>query len=261
MKKILLKSLLSLSALLGGLSASQGIAQAATFTIDPTYTFLHTYKDRTTYNGITTNASDTLALSLENLGIKAGDFIKLNPFGGFDTTVLESGMQFRSDLIGVFSASNTLLAHSELKRVKDAIALNPGDVQYQYNPSHWTSRTLFDPNFQPGSTYASEREAYMCGGDLSNPNRTCGQETFFDGIFAIWEPIEIQVPTAAKFLFLAANDVFFSDNQGQIGIEIERVNSSKQEKNVPEPGTLFGIAIASSLTLILKQKRLTKTDA
>jgi hypothetical protein len=55
-------------------------------------------------------------------------------------------------MIGLFNASNTLLAHTELQRVKDAIALNPSDAQYQYNPSNWTSRTLFEPNYKPDST-------------------------------------------------------------------------------------------------------------
>jgi len=229
-------------------------AQAASLTIDPTYTFLRTYADTTYYQGVNTVAGNTKAISLADLGLTGGDFISLNVSGIFNTSVWNPG-ETSTDMMGVFSTSDQLLDASSEKRVVDSVALNKQDAnQYGYTQNTWTSRTLFDSTAFPGSSFDSAKNAYMCSdASLSNPNRTCGEETLFDGVFGIFGEMTLQIPTTAKFLFLAVNDIFYSDNTGKILVDINKTGTVGNQVSAPEPNTFIGVL--AMIALALKMKR------
>lgn len=238
---------------LGLLSTTK--AQAASFEIDPTYTFLKTYADTTYYNGVTTTAGNTKAISLADLGLKGGDSISLTTSGAFNWSVWNPGE--RSDMIGVFSASDTLLDASVTQRVVDAIALNSQDAsQYNYTQTNWTSRTLFDSAYYAGSTYDGAKDAYMCdGASVNDPGRLCGKQTLFNGVFGIFGEMTVQIPTEAKFLFLAVNDIFYSDNTEKMVVNINKSGALSNATAVPEPSTFIGAAATIALALRLKRKK------
>ena len=230
-------------------------AQAASLTIDPTYTFLRTYADTTYYNNVNTVAGNTKAISLADLGLKGGDFISLNVSGAFNTSVWSPGQT--SDMIGVFSTSDQLLDASSEKRVVYAVALNKQDAnQYGYTQNTWASRTLFDSTASPGSSLDSAKNAYMCSGaSLSDSNRTCGNRTLFDGVFGIFGKTTLEIPTTAKFLFLAVNDIFYSDNTGKMLIDIDKTGTVDNQVSVPEPNTVLGVLVTIALALKMKRKQ------
>ncbi|MBD2439018.1 hypothetical protein [Nostoc sp. FACHB-110] len=230
-------------------------AQAASLEIDPTYTFLKTYVDTTYYNGVTTTAGNTKAISLADLGLKGGDSINLNTSGAFNWSVWNPG--YRNDMIGVFSTSDTLLDSSVTQRVVDAIGLNASDAsKYNYTQTNWTSRTLFDSVNYAGSTYDSSKSAYMCdGASINDPGRLCGKQTLFDGIFGIFGQMTIQIPTDAKFLFLAVNDVFYSDNTEKMLVNITKSGSFTNSAAVPEPSMLIGAVATIAIALRMKRKQ------
>lgn len=255
MKKFL--GALMVSSLVGlGAFSSVNKAQAASLTIDPTYTFLKTYTDATYYQGVTTVAGNTKAISLADLGLKGGDSISLNISGTFNTSVWSPSQ--RSDMIGVFSTSDQILDTSSEKRVVDDIALNQQEAnQYSYTQDTWTSNTLFDSTAFPDSTFDSGKNAYMCNdANLSDPNRTCGQQTFFDGVFGIFGETTLTIPTTAKFLFLAVNDIFYSDNTGNILVNIDKTVSVDNQVSVPEANAVLGVLATITLALKMKRKQL-----
>lgn len=229
-------------------------AQAASLTIDPTYTFLRTEADATYYNNVNTVAGNTKAISLADLGLQGGDLISLNVSGTFNTSVWNPSQ--RSDMLGVFSTSDQLLDTSSEKRVVDAVALNKQDAnQYGYTQNTWTSRTLFDSTASPGSSFDSAKNAYMCSGaSLGDPTRTCGQQTLFDGVFGIFGEMTFKIPTTAKFLFLAVNDNFYSDNTGKMLLDIDKTATVGNQTSVPEPNIVFGVLATIALALKMKRK-------
>ncbi|QLE49869.1 PEP-CTERM sorting domain-containing protein [Nostoc sp. C057] len=254
MKKFL--GVLMVSSLLGlGAFSTVNKAQAASLTIDPTDTFLRTYADTTYYQGVSTVAGNTKAISLADLGLKGGDSISLNISGKFNTSVWSPGQ--RSDMIGVFSTSDQLLNTSFKQRVVDAVALNQQDAnQYDYTQNTWTSNTLFDSTASPGSTFDPGKNAYMCSDTtLSDPNRMCGQQTLFDSVFGIFGETTLTIPTTATFLFLAVNDVFYSDNTGSILIDIGKTGTVDNQLSVPEPNTVLGVLATIALALKMKRKQ------
>ncbi|MEH2389845.1 MAG: hypothetical protein V7K14_29610 [Nostoc sp.] len=248
-------SILMVSSLAGLEILSATKAQAASFEIDPTYTFLRTYADTTDYNSVKSIAGDVKAISLSDNGLQSGDFIHLSISGEFNWSVWNPGN--RSDMIGVFSASDKLLDASAEKRVADAIVLNSKDTnEYAYTDKTWTSRTLFDSNYYSDSTYDSAKNAYMCSGmSLSDPSRTCGQQTLFDGIFGILSEITLQIPTNAKFLFLAVNDNFYSDNAAKMLLNISKIETIDIQVAVPEANAILGIGATIALALRMKRKK------
>ncbi|MBN3894034.1 MAG: hypothetical protein HWQ41_01640 [Nostoc sp. NOS(2021)] len=252
MKKFL--GALMVSSLVGlGAFSTVNKAQAASLTIDSTDTFLKTYADTTSYQGVKTVAGNTKAISLADLGLTGGDSISLNIFGTFNTSVWSPGE--RSDMIGVFSTSDQLLDTSYKKRVVDDVALNQQDAnQYSYTQNTWTSNTLFDSTASPDSTFDSGKNAYMCSGaNLSDSNRTCGQQTLFDGVFGIFGKTTLTIPTTAKFLFLAVNDIFYSDNAGKMLVDIDKTGTVDNQVSVPEPNAVLGVL--ATIALALKMKR------
>ncbi|WP_190674609.1 hypothetical protein [Nostoc sp. FACHB-190] len=256
--------ILMVSSLVGLGTLVNAKAQAASFEIDSTYTFLKTQSDTTYYNNVQTIAGNTKAISLADLGLEAGSTIRLSTSGAFNWSVWNPGQ--RNDMIGVFSASDTLLDSSFQQRVADAISLDAEDAsKYAYTDANWTSNTLFDTTNQAGSTYDGSKGAYMCNGaTLSDVNRTCGQKTLFDGVFGILGEMTIKIPTNAKFLFLAVNDIFYSDNTEKMLVDItntESVNTVASAKyvnettSVPEPSAVVGIAATLALGLRMKSKK------
>ncbi|MHC5597788.1 MAG: PEP-CTERM sorting domain-containing protein [Nostoc sp.] len=254
MKKFLGALIVSSLAALGAFSTVNK-AQAASLTIDPTYTFLRTYADTTDYNNVNTVAGNTKAISLADLGLKGGDFITLNISGAFNTSVWNPGE--RSDMIGVFSTSDQLLDTSFQKRVVDAVALNNQDAnQYGYTQNTWTSRTLFDSTASPDSILDSAKNAYMCSGaSLSDSNRTCGKQTLFDGVFGIVGKMTLEIPTTAEFLFLAVNDILYSDNTGKMLVDIDKTGTVGNQVSVPEPNIVLGVLVAIAVALKMKRKQ------
>ncbi|MBE9208166.1 hypothetical protein IQ244_16845 [Nostoc sp. LEGE 06077] len=257
-------SILMVSSLVGLGTLFNVKAQAASFEIDSTYTFLKTQSDTTYYNNVQTIAGNTKAISLADLDLEAGNTIRLTTSGVFNWSVWNPGQ--RSDMIGVFSASDTLLDSSFQQRVANAISLDTEDAsKYAYTDASWTSNTLFDTTYQTGSTYDASKGAYMCNGaTLSEVNRTCGQKTLFDGVFGILGEMTIKIPTNAKFLFLAVNDIFYSDNTEKMLVDItnaksvNNVASAKYVNNatsVPEPSAVVGIAATLTLALRMKLKK------
>ncbi|MEH2092742.1 PEP-CTERM sorting domain-containing protein [Nostoc sp.] len=254
MKKFL--GVLMVSSLVGlGAFSTVNKAQAASLTIDPTDTFLRTYADTTYYQGVNTIAGNTKAISLTDLGLKGGDSISLNISGKFNTSVWSPGQ--RSDMIGVFSTSDHLLDTSSKQRVVDAVALNQQDAnQYNYTQNTWTSNTLFDSTASPDSTFDPGKNAYMCSDPtLSDPNRICGQQTLFDGVFGIFGETTLTIPTTATFLFLAVNDVFYSDNTGSILIDIDKTGTVDNLLSVPEPNAVLGVLATIALAFKMKRKQ------
>lgn len=146
--------------------------------IDPATTFLRVDPDDSPVGA-------PVVLDLENdLGIAAGDIVFISVQGSYQFDTPQSGD--RSNVIGVFSGSNTLLAQDQVDRVQDAI-LAPTAT------SIYTGPTL--PN-----GYA----------------RDIAQD--FDASDAV-----IEVPDGATHLFLAPRDDRLADNidpDGDFGVEV-----------------------------------------
>jgi hypothetical protein len=122
---------------------------------------------------------------------------------------------------------------------------------------------LFDSTTYAGSSFDSSKQAYMCGGaSLNDPSRQCGKQTLFDGVFGVFGQTTVTIPTTAKFLFLAVNDLFYSDNTGKMLVDIEktgtrsnRVLVASNQVLVPEPSTVFGVLATIALGLKMKRKQ------
>jgi hypothetical protein len=172
-------------------------AQATTITIDPLKTFLFTHNDP--WSGIGSVAGSN-PIVLSDIGISGGDTIHLEMLGawydghaGYTGNV--SSLDVVSEMIGVFSNSNTLLAPNTLNRV-------PGSLDTGLSITTWN--TLF--------------------GNLST-------DILHD--FGITST-RVQVPFGATHLFVAAHDIYYSDNSDPNGDFAVRINKIA---SVPEPST------------------------
>ncbi len=174
-------------------------AMAVTISIDPLRTFLFTNNDPWSGGG---SVAPSIPIALGGLGISGGDTIQLEMLGdwydghaGYSGDV--SSMDVVSEMIGVFSSSNSLLAPDNLNRV-------PGALDAGIHITSWN--TLFG-NLPTDIPY-----------DFGITN------TF------------VQVPVGANYLFVAAHDIYYSDNSdpdGDFAVRITRLAS------VPEPSTFF----------------------
>jgi hypothetical protein len=173
-------------------------AMATTIAIDPLSTFLFTNNDPWSGTGSVAGATPIM---LSDIGISAGDSIHLEMLGDwYDGHAGYSGdvssMDVVSEMIGLFSSSSILLAADVLNRV-------PGALDAGVPIQTWN--TLF------GSLSTDIAEDF----GISN--------TF------------LTVPQGATHLFVAAHDIYYSDNSdpdGDFAVRISRVAS------VPEPSTL-----------------------
>jgi hypothetical protein len=178
---------------------SSSEALAITMSIDPLRTFLYTYNDPES-GGL---VAPSVPIVLSDIGISGGDTIQLEMLGdwydghagyiGVDI----SSMDVVSEMIGVFSNSNTLLSPDVLNRV-------PGSLDAGISITSWN--TLF--------------------GD---------RPTDIPHDFGITNTF-VQVPVGATHLFVAAHDIYYSDNadpDGDFAVRITRISA------VPEPSTLL----------------------
>ena len=210
--KILHLSLLSVLLLI-----SHTEAMAITISIDPLRTYLFTNNDPWSGNG---SVAGSIPIALGDLGISGGEFIQLQQLGsfydgtyGYGPGIDVSSLATSTEMIGVFSSSDVLLAPNILNRV-------PGAIDAGIPVVTWN--TLF--------------------GNMS---------TDIPEDFRIANTI-VQVPFGANYLFVAAEDIYYSDNSdpnGSYGVRITPLAS------VPEPSTflLLGVAL---FTLGLKSRRI-----
>lgn len=174
-------------------------AKATTITIDPLRTFLFTNNDP--WSGIG-SVSSSVPIVLSDIGISGGDTIHLEMLGDWydghaGYSVNVSSLDVVSEMIGVFSNSSTLLAPNLLNRV-------PGSLDTGLSITTWN--TLF--------------------GNLS---------TDIPHDFGITNTL-VQVPFGATHLFVAAHDIYYSDNSDPDGDFAVRVNKIA---SVPEPSTFL----------------------
>lgn len=189
---------------------SHSEANATTITIDPLQTFLFTNNDP--WSGIGSVAG-SVPIVLNDIGIGGGDTIHLEMLGDwYDGHAGYSGnvasLDVVSEMIGVFSNSSALLSPNILNRV-------PGSLDAGLSITTWN--TLF--------------------GNLPT-------DVPYD--FGITNTI-VQVPFGATYLFVAAHDIYYSDNSdpdGDFAVRVTRIAS------VPEPST-FLLLIPGLIALCL----------
>ena len=180
-------------------------AMATTIPIDPLQTFLFTNNDPWSGNG---SVPGTTPIVLSEIGISGGDSIQLELLGdwydghaGYGPGVDVSAMDVVKEMIGVFSSSDTLLAPNIFDRVPDALDAGVHIV---------TWNTLF--------------------GNMPTDSHN---------VFGITNTF-LQVPVGANYLFVAAHDIYYSDNSDpnrDFAVRITPIAS------VPEPSALLLLAL------------------
>jgi len=188
-------------------------AKALSISIDPLRTFLFTNNDPWSGGSV----QPSIAIELISIGISAGDMIQLDQLGdyydghaGYGAGVNTSSLDSFTEMIGVFSSGNTLLAPDVLHRV-------PGATDSGLSVTSWN--TLF--------------------GNMS---------TDIPEDFRVANTV-VQVPFGASYLFIAAHDIYYSDNSdpdGDYGVRITQVSSSVP---VPETSLMFGLGFILLLAL------------
>jgi PEP-CTERM motif len=180
-------------------------AMATTIPIDPLQTFLFTNNDPWSGNG---SVPGTTPIALSGLGISGGDSIQLELLGdwydghaGYGPGVDVSAMDVVKEMIGVFSSSDTLLAPNIFDRVPDA--LDAGVHIATWN-------TLF--------------------GNMPTDSHN---------VFGITNTF-LQVPVGANYLFVAAHDIYYSDNSDPDRDFAVRITPTA---SVPEPSALLLLAL------------------
>ncbi len=189
-------------ALIIGYGAQVPIAQAlpVTISINPQATYLLTNLDP--------SAIDAPAIDLAALGLNAGDQVSLEALGDFCFTIFNplgcAATEVSRAMIGVFSATNTLLASSVLNRVQGAIAAGTPVVTFS---------TLMG-----GISTDISQDFVIFHGPSSSL---------------------LTIPSGAHFLFVAVSDSFYGDNRDPNNDLALRISST----SVPEPATLALLAI------------------
>lgn len=155
---------LAVFALAAGVLLTTGPVHAITIGINPSLTFLRTSRDP---------AGPSIPIELASLGLSAGDIIRLEQLGDFAPHGTGPADDTATSMIGVFSASATLLGSSTLNRVQDALDAGV-DV-------------------------------------VTVPTSFGGVTTDIPEDFLITDII-IQIPLMATHLFVAPHDSFYGDN-------------------------------------------------
>ncbi len=206
-----IKTLAHSAILVAGLAmAFVGSSGATTISIDPTRTFLLTAGDP--WDGGEAVAG-SLPIRLADYGIAPGDFVLLEQLGDYYNGAegyLGNVASLDTDtaMIGIFSSTDELLAPNLLNRVPGAVDAGQYIV---------TMNTL----------YGGEGNA--------------GVPTDIPYDFGIGANI-FQIPTGAAYLFVAAHDVYYSDNSDpdlDFAVRMTRITA------VPEPSS--GILLALGL--------------
>jgi hypothetical protein len=206
-----IKTLAHSAILVAGLAmAFVGSSGATTISIDPTRTFLLTAGDP--WDG-GEPVSGSLPIRLADYGIAPGDFVLLEQLGdyyngaeGYSGNVASRDTD--TAMIGIFSSTDELLAPNILNRLPGAVDAGQYIV---------TMNTL----------YGGEGNA--------------GVPTDIPYDFGIGANI-FQIPTGAAYLFVAAHDVYYSDNSdpdSDFAVRMTRITA------VPEPTS--GILLALGL--------------
>lgn len=175
-------------------------AKAVTISIDPLQTFLFTYNDPDWGTG---SVAGTTPIVLSDIGLSGGDLIQLEKLGDwYDgqagyTGVDVAALDVMTEMIGVFSSSNELLAPDVLARVPGVLGA--------------------------GAEYTTWNTLY------SNMTTDVYGDFRIDNTF-------LYIPFGATHLFVAAHDIYYSDNSdpdGDYAVRITKIES------VPEPSTLL----------------------
>jgi len=192
-------------------------AIATTISIDPLRSFLFTNNDPWSGNG---SVPGSIPISLGNLGISGGQFVELQQLGSYYDGTYRYGpgidaanLALSTEMIGIFSSTDVLLAPNLLNRV-------PGAIDAGLPVVTWN--TLF--------------------GNMS---------TDIPQDFRIANTI-VQVPLGANYLFVAAEDIYYSDNSnpnGNYGVRITPIGS------VPEPSTALLLPSALGIAFLLRKQR------
>ncbi|HEX5647983.1 MAG TPA: PEP-CTERM sorting domain-containing protein [Nitrospira sp.] len=175
-------------------------AKAVTISIDPLQTFLFTYNDPDWGTG---SVAGTTPIVLSDIGLSGGDLIQLEKLGDwYDghagyTGVDVAALDVMTEMVGVFSSSNELLAPDVLARVPGVLGA--------------------------GAEYTTWNTLY------SNMTTDVYGDFRIDNTF-------LYIPFGATHLFVAAHDIYYSDNSdpdGDYAVRITKIES------VPEPSTLL----------------------
>jgi hypothetical protein len=149
--------------------------------VDPKATYLHTNLDA---------SNDTVPVDLAALAITPGMHLRLTTLGDFDNGPQPDD---RLNMLGIFSATSTLLGEANLDRVQDAIDAG------------------FD--VQTVVTYYGSQAT-----DVAED---------FPVVVGTARELTITVPTGAAYLFLACHDSLYYDNSdpdGDFGVQIDVIN-------------------------------------
>jgi hypothetical protein len=198
------KNLLQVLSLSVALLFSHSEAMAITISIDPLKTFLFTNNDPWSGNG---SVAGSTPIVLSEIGISGGDTIQLEMLGdwydghaGYGPGVDVSAMDTVKEMIGLFSSSDTLLAPNIFDRVPGA--LDAGVHIVTWNTLFGNMPTDIPDDFGITNTF-------------------------------------LHVPVGANYLFVAAHDIYYSDNSDPDGDFAVRIT---QIASVPEPSTLLLLA-------------------
>lgn len=143
-------------------------AQSWTFPFNPRATYLRTNND---------TAAAPLVLDLATLGVAPGQWLRLGTTGGF--RYINGGQDNYHSMVGVFSASATLLPTNVQQRVVDAIPAGPA--------------------FTSPGTYSGNLPMDV-------------PQDFFCSRMAWDSSVDVPVPAGATHLFLGVHDSLYNDN-------------------------------------------------
>ncbi|HEX5050329.1 MAG TPA: hypothetical protein VFZ65_01025 [Planctomycetota bacterium] len=162
-----------LSCLTLSVLATSAVAQSYTYPLNPRSTYLRTNSD---------SPLPPLILDLVALGIPPGTWLRLGTVGAF--SYYSGGPDNYRNLVGVFSASNQLLASNVQNRVPAAIGAGP---------------SLTSPGTYYGNLPMDIAQDFLCSRNL-------------------WgDSMLVEVPPAATHLFLGVHDSLYGDNSDPNG--------------------------------------------
>ena len=183
---------------------SHSEAVATTISIDPLRTFLFTNNDPCVPWCGNGSVPSSIPIALAALGISGGDTIQLEQLGsfydgtyGYGPGINALSLQTSTEMIGVFSSSDVLWAPNVLNRVPGAI--DAGIPVVTWNTYFGNMSTDIPQDFRIANTI-------------------------------------VQVPLGANYLFVAAEDIYYSDNSDPDGDYAVRITPLT---SVPEPSTLL----------------------
>ena len=196
-------------------------AMAVTISIDPLRTFLFTNNDPCNPWCGSGSVPNSIPIALGGLGISGGDTIQLERLGAFYDGTYGYGpgidpwsLQTSTEMIGVFSSSDVLLAPNVLNRVPGAI--DAGIPVVTWNTYFGNMSTDIPQDFRIADTI-------------------------------------VQVPLGANYLFVAAEDIYYSDNSDPDGDYAVRIT---QLASVPEPSTFVLLLPVLAAFCLLSRKAL-----